>query len=49
MKKEYIASEIEVIKLDFGDVITTSVEGPNEPGIAPGSPFDGGYDPNGWT
>ena len=49
MKKEYVAAEIEVKELDSCDVITTSGVGPDEPGVAPGSPFEGGYDVNGWT
>lgn len=50
MKKEYIAAEIEILKINFGDVITASDNvGPNEPGFDPNNPFGGGYDENGWT
>jgi len=49
MKKEYVVSEIEFIKLVFGDVITTSGEGSGDPGTIPSDPLQGDYDPNGWT
>ena len=49
MKKEYVVCEIEVIRLDFCDVITTSGEGSGGTDIVPEDPFEGGYDLDGWT
>lgn len=50
MKKEYISAEIEIIKINNQDVITSSGGGgPIEPGGNPSNPFGGGYDTDGWT
>lgn len=49
MRKEYITADIEIVKLNFTDVISTSGEGPIEPGHDPSDLFNGGYDPDGWT
>ena len=50
MKKAYLRAQIEIIRLDFNDVITTSSgDEPIIPDPTQGNPFDGGYDLDGWT
>ena len=49
MKKKYTEAELEIIKLSCPDVIRTSGENNEEPGVDPDNVFDGGYDINGWT
>ena len=49
MKKKYVFAEIEVIKLNFGDVITASSGSSDDPDNIPNDPLQGGYDPGGWT
>lgn len=49
MKKEYVSAEVEIIKINVQDVITTSGgAGPIVPGETT-NPFGGGYDAGGWT
>ena len=49
MKKKYEPSEIELIRLNNSDVITSS-PGTETPVIPDDTdPFKGGYDSNGWT
>ena len=52
MKKKYEALEIELIRVDNSDVITSSpgTEGPIVPDDSkPEGAFPGSYDSNGWT
>ena len=50
MKKEYVIAEIEILNINFGDIITASGDaGPIDPGADQNNPFGGGYDSNGWT
>lgn len=52
MKKKYEALEIEIIRVDSSDIITSS-PGTETPVIPddtnPGNVLPGGFDPNGWT
>ena len=52
MKKKYEALEVEIIRMNFADIITSSggTETPIIPDdTKPGELFPGGYDSNGWT
>ena len=52
MKKKYETLEVEIIRMNFADIITAS-DGTETPVIPddtkPGDIFSGGYDSNGWT
>ena len=52
MKKKYETLEIEIVRMDFADIITSSpgTETPVIPDDSkPGDILPGGFDPNGWT
>ena len=52
MKKKYESLEVEVIRMNFADIITASggTETPVVPDdTKPGDIFSGGFDNNGWT
>jgi len=52
MKKKYEALEIELVRVDSSDILTTSpgTETPIIPDdTKPGNIFPGSYDSNGWT
>ena len=49
MKKKYEPSEIELIRLNNSDVITSSPGTETPPIEDDADPFKGGYDSNGWT
>ena len=52
MKKKYESLEVEIIRMNFADIITASggTETPIVPDDTnPSDVFDGGFDKNGWT
>ena len=52
MKKKYEALEVEIIRMNFADIITASggtETPPVEDPIPGGNLFPGGFDKNGWT